>query len=404
MENIKIGIIREGKQPPDQRVAFLPQQIADLIKKHPELNFYVQSSAVRCVPDEAYSAYNIPMVDDLNSCDILFGIKEVPIDQLMEGKVYFFFSHTIKKQAYNKKLLQSILDKNITLIDYECLTDEKGNRLVAFGRYAGLVGAYNALWVWGKRTGLYQLKRAYASQNLLEMFENVSQLSISNIKIAVTGGGRVSNGAMEMLDTAGIKKVSVEDYLHHDFHEPVYAQLRSQDYYKHKNGNWDSQEFYQNPNAYKSNFSAFTEVTDILIHAAYWDNRADILFSTDQMKDSSFKIKVIADITCDIKGSIPSTLRASTILDPVYDYDPKSELERPAFSNENHIQVMAIDNLPTEVPYDASEEFGNMLGQHVIPHLKSRAQSDIIQRAIITHKGHLTQRFQYLEDFVSTTV
>lgn len=399
-----IGLLKEGKQPPDQRVAFLPHQLVHLLHHYPGIKFCVQRSPVRCVPDADYEAFHIPLVDDVSDCEVLFGIKEVPIDALLEGKTYFFFSHTIKKQAYNRKLLQAILQKNITLIDYECLTDEKGNRLVAFGRFAGLVGAYNALWTWGKRTEAFELPRAFTCKNLSEMNQALNALPLGPLKIAVTGGGRVTGGCVELLEQAGIQRIGPSAFLEYDGNKPIYTQLRSQDYYCLPDGSWEGDRFYQDPSAYISKFGAFAQAADVLLHAAFWDHRAPALFTKEDMASDAFRIKVIADITCDIEGSIPSTHRASTIADPVYDYDPKSATPKPAFSSLHHIQVMAIDNLPTEVPYDASEAFGSMLTEHVLPALSSGLYNSMLHRATIAHAGRLTERFAYLEDFVSEKV
>jgi alanine dehydrogenase len=404
MNPISIGLLKEGKQPPDQRVAFLPHQLVHLMHLHPSVSFCVQRSVVRCVPDADYEAFHIPLADDITSCQVLFGIKEVPIDMLLAGKTYFFFSHTIKKQAYNRKLLQAILEKNITLVDYECLTDAAGNRLVAFGRFAGLVGAYNALWTWGKRTDNFHLPRAYQCKNLAEMRSALQNLPLGPLKLVVTGGGRVSGGCMELLELAGIQKLSTTDFLAYQGERPVFTQLRSQDYYQLANGTWEAEKFYKDPSDYISNFGPFAQSADVLLHAAYWDNRAPALFTKEEMASEHFRIKVIADITCDIEGSIPSTHRASTIADPVYDYDPATKTPQPAFSSMGHIQVMAIDNLPTEVPYDASEAFGEMLALHVLPALAHGFEHPLLQRATIAKAGRLTDRFAYLEDFVAEKV
>jgi saccharopine dehydrogenase (NAD+, L-lysine-forming) len=404
MHSVKIGIIREGKVPPDRRVAFLPHQLKALSDRYPQLHVTIEHSDIRCVADIEYQNLGLTVSKDLTDSNILFGIKEVPISQLQEGKTYFFFSHTIKKQAYNRSLLQEIMKKKIRLIDYECLTDAEGNRLVAFGRFAGIVGAYNALWTWGKRTGQFDLPRAFTCRDMTELHKAIRSLPLPPIKFAITGGGRVSNGAIEIMEKAGITRVGVDELISKSYPYPVYAQLRSADYYIPKQGETDFKEFYSNPELFRSSFSKFYGVVDVLIHCAFWDHRADILFSQEEMAYDEFKIKVIADITCDINGSIPSTTQPSTIADPVYDYDPLSRELGTAFSHEQHINVMAIDNLPTELPYDASAEFGEMLGKHVIPALISGDEEKLIERATITEKGDLTARFKYLEDYVSETV
>jgi saccharopine dehydrogenase (NAD+, L-lysine forming) len=402
----KIGIIREGRVPTDRRAPLSPAQCKTLESKFSGVKVYVQPSPHRCFKDEEYVALNIPLQEDLSDCDILLGIKEVPIPMLIPNKMYFFFSHTIKKQPYNRNLLQTILKYNISLIDYETLTNPSGERLVAFGRYAGLVGTYNGLWTFGKRYDLYDLKRAYQCFDKEELFKELEKVKLPPIKIALTGGGRVTNGAIELLEKVKIRKVSVEEYLQTPhFQEPVYVQLRSSDYHIHKkNIPFVAEDFYQNPQDYHSSFWQFAKETDLLIACAYWNSKAPKLFTYEQMKDVNFNIKVIADLTCDINGSIPCTQRATTIVEPVYDYNPNLGVIEAPFSRESNISIMAIDNLPTEMPRDASESFGEMMLQRVFPSLFGDDEQKIISRAIITQHGKLTEQFAYLQDFVNEEV
>lgn len=403
----KIGIIREGRVPTDRRAPLSPLQCKELEIKFSGVKIYVQPSPHRCFKDEEYTDLGIPLQEDLSDCDILLGIKEVPINMLIPNKMYFFFSHTIKKQPYNRRLLQTILKQNISLIDYETLTTPEGERLVAFGRYAGLVGTYNGLWTFGKRYGLYDLKRAYQCFDKVELFKELEKVKLPNIKIALTGGGRVTNGAIELLEKIGIQKVSVKEYLETpDFQYPVYTQLRSSDYHIHKDSTqpFVSEDFYKNPQHYDSTFWQFAKVTDMLIACAYWNSKAPKLFTDKQMQDVNFNIKVIADLTCDINGSIPCTQRATTIVEPVYDYNPSLHAIETPFSRESNITVMAIDNLPTEMPRDASTDFGAMMLNRIFPSLFGADIQGIISRAIITKNGKLTERFAYLQDFVNEEV
>jgi saccharopine dehydrogenase (NAD+, L-lysine forming) len=397
-----IGIIREGRVPADRRAPLSPLQCKELKNKFLDIQIFIQPSPNRCFTDAEYEAEGILLKEDLTHCDILLGIKEVPISMLIPNKLYFFFSHTIKKQLYNRPLLQAILEKNITLIDYETLTNSQGERLVAFGRYAGLVGTYNALWTYGKRFGLYELKRAYQCFDKIEVFQELEKVKLPPIKIALTGGGRVVGGATELLEKVGIRKVSPQDYLQiADFGEPVYVQLRSADYHVRKDGKpFASDDFYKNPQDFESAFYPYTEVTDLLIACAYWHPKAPKLFTSKQMQQPDFAIKVVADLTCDIDGSIPCTQRATTIQAPIYDYNPfTQDLENP-LSKQTNITVMAIDNLPTEMPRDASSDFGGMMIQSVFPHLFGTDSEGVISRAIIANKGNLTKNFAYLQDFV----
>ncbi|MFN3403265.1 MAG: NAD(P)-dependent oxidoreductase [Cytophagaceae bacterium] len=402
MKPINIGILREGRIPTDRRVPLLPQQCRQIVEKYPSVNFFIQPSPERCIKDDEYKNLGLTVQEDMSNCDILFGVKEVPIPLLIPDKTYFFFSHTIKKQPHNRKLLQTILEKRITLIDYECLTDVNGNRIIAFGRYAGIVGTYNAFYTLGKRYRIYDLKRAFQCFDFSEVKEELKKVRLpAHLKIVLTGGGRVSNGAIEILSLLGIRKVSPTEFLEKKFDEPVFAQLRSVDYHRHKEGlDFESKEFHTNPEKYYSTFYKFEKAADMLIAGAYWDPKAPALFTKEDMQRDEFKIKIVADITCDIDGSIPCTKRASSINDPVYDYNPfTGELELP-FSRPSNITVMAIDNLPGELARDASGDFGKQLMENVLPHLLGDDKDQIVQRATIAKNGCLTPGFLYLKDYV----
>jgi alanine dehydrogenase len=400
---ITIGLIKEGKVPSDKRVPFTPLQAEEIEQRFRDVKVICQESNVRGFRDQEYQALEIEVRASVDECDILMGIKEVPIDQLIPNKTYLFFSHTIKKQPYNRDLLRAVLKKNISMIDYEALKDKQGNRLVAFGRYAGIVGAYNGLWTYGKRYKQFDIRRAHDCYDVNDLKLELRKIKLSPIKIILTGAGRVGKGSMETLDSAGIRKVNPSDFLTKNFSEPVYVQLSSSDYHIRKaGGHFNREEFHAHPEQYDSTFKNFTKVADILMAGAYWNPKAPVLFTREDMRSPEFKIKVIADITCDIDGSIPSTKKATTIIDPIYDYDPVSDELKPALSNENYTTVMAVDNLPCELPRSASEEFGKDLIDKVLPVLlKEPDQDDIIKRAMITENGKLTASFSYLEDYVN---
>lgn len=402
MKSIKLGIIREGKVPPDKRVPFIPVQTEEIEQRFPHVHVICQSSEVRAFKDDEYRALGIEVRPDVSDCDILMGIKEVPIADLIPNKTYLFFSHTIKKQPYNKKLLQEILKRKIRLIDYETLKDRLGNRLVAFGRYAGIVGAYNGLWTYGKRYGDYSLRRAFDCFDVNDLKLELRKVKLPPVKIILTGAGRVGKGAMETLDTAGIRKVGVYDFLTKAFNEPVYVQLGSADYHiRREGGHFNRDEFHQHPERYDSTFLSFTKVADILMAGAFWNPKAPVLFTREDMCSPEFKIKIIADITCDVGGSIPSTVRASTIPDPLYDYDPLTGQDKPALSNDKHVTVMAVDNLPCELPRSASEEFGRDLIDRILPLLFVKDADGVLKRATLAKGGQLTENFSYLEDYVA---
>ncbi|GAA4502561.1 NAD(P)-dependent oxidoreductase [Hymenobacter ginsengisoli] len=398
-----IGLLREGRTPPDRRVALTPKKCVELQDAYPGLRVRAQPSPHRAFTDQEYRDLGIEVSDDMAACDVLLGVKEVPVAWLLPGKTYCFFSHTIKKQPANKQLLQTILQKGITLIDYELLTNAAGERVVAFGHWAGIVGAYNGLLSYGRKHGLFQLKPAWQCVDMEDMQEEFFKVKrLPPIKIAVTGSGRVAQGAVEVLGLMGIRRVSVYDYLYLDFNEPVYAQLRSSDYNRRRDGRvWDTTNFHQEPQAYESTFNNFLPVTDLLIACAYWHPAAPRLFSEADTRRPDFKLNTIADVTCDVNGSIPLTKRSTTIEEPAFDYNPATgELEAPYTRPEN-ITVMAVDNLPCELPRNASRDFGRQLLDQFFPHLLGGDAAGVLARATIASGGQLRPRYAYLADYVA---
>jgi saccharopine dehydrogenase (NAD+, L-lysine forming) len=398
---MKLGILREGKTPPDNRVPLTPEQCVEVQQKFENVQVVVQSSQVRCFRDEDYRKKGIPVQGDISDCDVLPGVKEVPINELIAGKIYFFFSHTIKKQEYNRKLLQTVLQKKIQLVDYEVLTDKNGFRIIGFGRFAGLVGAYNGLRALGLRLKIFDLKPAHQCDGLEEMLYQLKLVNLPPVKIAFTGDGRVANGVLEVLEFMKIQRLSPEQFLEIGQPvNPVYTQLLPRHYARQKDYSaFDLQHFFKHPGMYENAFLPFARSTDLLFAAAYWDPKAPVLFTAEDMKQPYFRISVISDITCDIEGSIPSTKRASTIAEPFYDYNPQTgELEAP-FSSEKNVTVQAVDNLPNELPKDASHDFGRNLIDKVFPSLFGKDSDGIIERASVTKDGKLTERFSYLHGF-----
>lgn len=403
MTKVRIGLIREGKVPVDKRVPMIPEQCRVFMERNPHVKIIAQSSTIRCYSDQEYRDEGVEVSDNVDDCHVLLGVKEVPIDHIIPNKTYLFFSHTIKMQEYNKDLLRYIRDNNVRLIDYELLTDDNGMRVIAFGRYAGIVGAYNGILTYGKRYNLFSLRPAHECKDLEDLKTEFPKATLPNIKIALTGGGRVSKGSMEVLNGMGIKKVSAKEFISRDFNEPVYCQLNSRDYYYRKDGEEFSRDgFHNDPSEYESKFIEFANVADLMIAGAYWDPNAPVLFEREQIISNGFHIKVIADITCDIEGSIPSTKMASTIEDPIYDFNPEENKVDPALSDEANITVMAVDNLPNELPRDASRDFGRELTEHILPNLLTLDETPIITRATIV-KGHKIQPdFAYLEEWLNS--
>lgn len=402
----KIGIIREGKVPPDARTPLTPEQCAFIMQKFP-VELVVETSPVRSYTDAEYRAIGIPLASDLNDCDILIGVKEVPADRLIPGKTYLFFSHTVKKQAQNRRLLQTILEKQIRLIDFEKLVDNQGDRLIAFGFYAGLVGAHNALWTYGRRTGLFELPRMCDCHDYAKVKAAYAGLQLPPVRIVLTGGGRVASGAVRNLHDIGIRQVSPRDFLTHDYPYPVFTQLFAHDYVQHSQGPriFDKTHFYTHGEEYISAFAPYYQRADIFINGIYYDRKAPVFFTLSEMAGPSFNLQVIADVSCDIMpdSSVPSTIRSSSIADPVYGFNRFTAQECAPYSPDA-VDVMAIDNLPSELPRDASEFFGKQLIDNVLPELLHERDSIVIQRATITENGRLTKLYEYLADYVAERV
>lgn len=399
---MKVGILREGKTPPDKRVPLTPEQCIEVQEKFDNVSIVVQPSLIRSFKDVEYSVLGITLQEDLSDCDILLGVKEVRKEDIIQGKTYLFFSHTIKKQTYNRTLLQTAIEKRIQLVDYEVLTNKEGFRVIGFGRFAGLVGAYNGFRAFGLKNELFDLKPAHECDDLEEMLRHLDAITLPPIKIALTGDGRVAHGVIEILNHMNIMRVSPEAYLKvNQPEQPIFVQLLPNNYVRNKQNSsrFDLMHFFNNPGDYENAFHPFALGTDLLIASAFWDPKAPVLFTADEMKADDFRISVISDITCDIEGSIPSTKKAATIDDPFYDYNPQTGTLEEAFSNPNHISVQAVDNLPCELPKDASLDFGRNLIDKVFPGLFGEDDDGIIERASITKDGKLTERFSYLQDF-----
>ncbi len=397
---MKFAIIKEKKNPPDKRVVLPPSACRSLLKTFPEMEIKVESSENRTFTDSSYEKIGIEVTNNIKDCNVMLGVKEVPINALIPNKKYFFFSHTIKEQPYNRALLKAVLDKNIELYDHEVITDQKGVRLVAFGRYAGIVGAYNTFRTYGLKNNLFELPKAQTLLDQQELIAELKKFKLPNIKIVLTGKGRVSNGAKEMLDAMGIKEVGVDDYLQKEFEKAVYTQIDVLDYNKRIDGKIiDMYDFFNNPTDYKSDFMRFAKVSDVYIACHFYGTGAPFIFTREEAKDPYFRIKVVADVSCDIDGPVASTIRPSTIADPIYGYYAKAEKEIN-FLNEKAIAVMAVDNLPNELPKDASLGFGDNFVKHVIPAFFNGDKDGILERARMTQNGKLTKNFSYLQDFI----
>jgi len=397
---MKFGIIKERKNPPDRRVVFTPEELGRMKKEHPEVQIKVERSDIRVFSDEEYVAQGIEVADDMTDCDVLFGVKEVPVDALIPNKKYFFFSHTLKKQTHNRKLLQAIIAKKIDLYDHETIVDAHYKRLIGFGRYAGIVGAYNGLRAFGIKFELFTIPKAETLSSKEDLIARLKRQVLPPIKIVLTGHGKVAMGAKEILDGIKIKEVSIENYLTKNYSEPVYTQIDVIDYYQRKDGQPATKEdFYAHPTAYTSNFERFSKVSDIFMAGHFYGNDGPEILSQAMLQAVDCKIKVVADISCDVDGPIACTVKASTIADPFFGYLP-SENKEVTYTHPGAIVVMSVDNLPCELPKDASEGFGEMFMKYVIPAFFNGDKDGILQRSKMTENGKLTKRFEYLQDYV----
>ena len=397
---MKFGIIKERKNPPDRRVVFSPKKLNEFQQKFPEALLKVEPSLIRVFSDVAYQKKGIEVTENMTDCDVLIGVKEVPIEALIPNKKYFFFSHTIKKQPYNRVLIQAILSKNIELYDHETIVKENGMRLIGFGRYAGIVGAYNGFRAIGFKKNTFNLPKASTLESQQELISELNNIKLPTIKILLTGNGKVAYGAKEMLDAMSIIQVTVDEYLNTSFQVPVYCLADVLDYNKRKDHQvLDNHDFYKYPENYESDFMRFAMVTDFFIAGHFYGNGAPYLFTREDAKSKDFNIQFVADISCDVDGPVASTIRSSTIADPIYGYNPITESE-VNYKDKDAIVVMAVDNLPCELPKDASEGFGELFLEHVIPAFFDNDKEGILERAKMTENGKLTDRFSYLQAYV----
>lgn len=397
---MKIGILREEKVPLDSRVALTPSQCRVLMDTYPFINIVVRSSNHRCFSDDMYRINGILVVDSLDDCDILFGIKEVPISSLINDKTYLFFSHTIKGQEYNRGLLSSMIQKKIKMIDYETISSNN-KRMIGFGRYAGVVGAYNAFLCYGLKKNIYRLKPAHSCSDRAEMEKEFNKIILKNEKIIVTGKGRVGKGIMEIINDLSIREVSKSEFLNNNFNEPVCVNLDFLDYYERVDGGRATKShFFKKYSEYKSSFMKYASVGNIFIAGHYYNQGSPFLFTREDAKNGNFNLSVIADVSCDINGPVASTIRPSTISNPIYGYNAKKEIEDD-FMKDGVIAVMAVDNLPCELPKDASLDFGKEIISKIFP-LLVKGNNVILSNATICKDGFLTDNFEYLKEFISS--
>ena len=394
---LKIGLIKEGKIPADNRVALIPRQCKWIQQNMPVI-IKVQHSDTRCFKDKEYTDAGIEVKEDLSDCDVLMGIKEVPVNMLIHGKTYFFFSHTKKLQSYNQSLLKKIISEKITLIDYECLEHNDGTRIIGFGFFAGVVGAHNGMMAYGERTGSFELGRVYKQKNFQQLIHTYFGLKLPLIKIAVTGSGRVAHGILEIMNLMEIHEAEPEEYIIEKFTYPVYVHLKGADLYESKlTHTYTRKDFHENPGNYKCLFNRYISETDILINGVYWEERIPRLFGMDDMLHENFSIATIADISDDRNGSVPCNIGDATMEDPIYGIDKISGKVTPPYLP-GSVDVMAVGNLPNELPRDASRYFGEQLIKFVLEDLL-KGGSKTLTDATIVKDGKLTETFGYMKEY-----
>ena len=398
-----IGIVRESRND-ENRTPLVPEHIKKYKESNPNINFIIQPSNSRCFSDEEYELCGAKINENLNECSIIFGVKEIDPNILINNRTYLFFSHTFKinKQQKNiekhkKDLLLSILNKKITLIDYENIRGKNGTRCLGFGRFAGIVGCYNTLNLLLKVLGKQSLASAYKINDYERLVLNLKNLYFPKTKILVTGDGRVAKGVIELLNQTNIKAVSKKDFLEKKFDQPIFCNLETKDYVTNNSStNFNLEHFINNPQDYSSSALQYLKKTDILISAHYWDPSSPKIFENEDLKDLQ-NLKIVGDITCDINGSVPTTIRSTTIEEPNYWIERYNLKEID--ENNDGIAVMAVDNLPSELPRDSSTEFSEGIINEVLPFLLKEDDGRILNGTITTD-GSFLEKYNYLNDYI----
>jgi len=436
MEKTYIGIKKETGHPNEKRVVLTPDHVKKLIDEH-NINVIVQSSKKRIFCDDDYKTAGATISDDFSPCKIIFGVKEIPADELIPNKTYMFFSHTIKGQKYNMPMLKKILDNNITLIDYELAKQDNGKRVVFFGAYAGYVGMINALWTFGKRlkwegidNPLEELQQTCKYDSLSEVKSIISNIGTKIKKeglpnqlvpfvIGFTGFGSVSKASQEIIRLLPIVNMPADElasfFRKGKFsNKKVYVvEFKKSDLFmnREKRG-FDSYLFRKYPERFTSKFEKFIPYLSIMVNGIYWEPQFPRLVTLSYMKQSyefnpNPRLRVIADISCDIEGSIELTTKATSSENPVYVFEPLSEDIKDGVEGFGPI-ILAQDKLPIELPRESSQSFGNALLPY-IPQLaladytKPRLELDIpkvFKKAVLTHQGELAKRYHHLHAYV----
>ena len=432
-----IGIRREDKNEWERRVALTPDHVAEL-SRDASVELRIQPSAKRAFPDIDYAASGAAIVDELNECDVILGIKEIPIEKLVSGKTHMFFSHTTKGQDYSMPMLREIMRLGCTLIDYEQIVNERGKRLIFFGKHAGYAGMIDGLWALGKRleaeghyTGLEQIRLAHEYSSLDDATHHISRIgerlrhtglpaSLRPLVCGFTGSGNVSRGAQEIFDrlpTLEIEADDLERFLADPdrprslFYKVVFN--RSHRFTRKDGEPFDATHFDAHPEMYSNGLARWLPRLTMLIHGAFWAPEHPRTVSFDDISQlwssGQPRLKVIADISCDIHGGIEATVRPTTPGEPTFLWDVEGAEEKELFTGDGPL-IMAVDNLPCQLAAESSEHFGDTLVRWV-PQLDrcdwSAPLDELelppeLRRAIVVHRGELTPDYRYLSDFLET--
>ena len=445
----RLGIRREDMYAWERRVPLTPQDAKELVEAH-GLEIVVQSSPKRVFSDEEYRQAGIEVEENLSSCPVIFGIKEIPIPVLEHGRTYVFFSHTIKGQSYNMPMLSRLLELSCTLIDYEKVTDKNGHRLIFFGNYAGLAGMIETLWAFGKRLSwegianpFEQVKRALdypdleaAKEAICKVGDEIAKVglpdSITPLVLGIVGYGNVSRGAQEILNLLPTEEIApgelaalggcsnTLDLLHPPSkakaasNKVLYTVIfKEQDTVKpiDSGSPFDLQEYYDHPERYCGIFERYLPYLSALVNCIYWEPIYPRLFPKQTVRElyrgSKPRLKVIGDISCDVEGAIECTVKVTEPDNPVYVYDPVADCAIDGIEGNGPV-VMAVEILPSELPRESSAYFSNVLKAYVPAITKADYTGDFascelppeIKRAVIAYRGKLTPAYRYIEQYL----
>lgn len=433
---LTIGIRGEDKNEWERRAPLTPDHVREL-RATGEIDFVVEPSARRAFEAEAYREAGARIETDLGACDLVLGVKEIPPDRILANRPHLFFSHVVKRQEHNRPLLRALLDRGATLVDYERIVDARGRRLIFFGRHAGHAGMIDTLWALGQRlaaegatTPLERLRPAHRYASLEQALAGIAAVgeeirrgglgaTMRPVVFGFTGSGNVTHGALEVFDrlpTAELSPEEVEELsedrsrLRNVFYRCVFE--RAHRMRRRSDGGFDAAESTARPELYESAFEPYLRHLTGLVHGAYWEAPQPPLVSRAMLErlfsgDDPPKLRVIGDISCDIEGGIEATVRATTSGDPVYVFDPESGAATSGVAGRG-VVIMAVDNLPCELPREASQHFGDSLARFVGALARcdwSRPFETIdlppaIRRAVVCHRGLLTPEFRYLAEWV----